>query len=91
MKAIEIPNKNESGKLTHFEDVGEIKTRLDNIGAKINISDKVLEVLWYAFSESWCANWLTVDDETFGDFCDWVDDLSIEQAEHMDVYGNINY
>lgn len=91
MKAIEIPNKGGSERLTHFKDVEEIKTRLNSIEAKINISDKVLEVLWYAFSESWCAGWLNVDDKTFGDFCDWAEDLSVEQAEHMDVYGNINY
>ena len=76
MKAIEIPNKGGSERLTHFKDIEEIKTRLNSIEAKINISDKVLEVLWYAFSESWCASWLIVNDETFGDFCDWVEDIA---------------
>lgn len=91
MKAIEIPNKCGSERLTHFEDVEKIKTKLNSIGAKINISDEVLEVLWYGFSETMSANWLCIDDETFEDFCEWVKDLSVEQAEHMDVYGNINY
>ena len=88
MKAIEFPNK--SDKFDFPEDMAELKRRLKDVNATVNVSDNTLETLWYAFSERYSACWLGVNDETFEDFCEWVSKYSVDQANRMDAYGFIH-
>lgn len=88
MKAIEFPNRSE--EFDFPDGMAELKRRLEDVDAKVNVSDKTLEILWYAFSERYSACWLGVDDETFEDFCEWVSKYSVDQANRMDAYGFIH-
>lgn len=81
----------------NFEFPADMKKLVDFLEAdhiKINCDLMTLEKLWFAFSETWAAHFLTVsnkdDDDTYPRFLEWVKDIDIDTADHMNYYGAVN-
>ena len=68
------------------EEMANIKNKLSKYG-KLNISPMNLEKAWYAFSETWDAQFLVVDDDTVKDFLEWIKDRTVEDITRMNYYG----
>lgn len=77
--------------IEHQEEVNRIRNYLSNVGYfPIVIEDRRLEILWYAFSEKYDAQFLIPDEEYFlPEFAEWLSKLDYKDAINMDVYGNI--
>lgn len=77
--------------VSHPEEVAYILNYLSDVGDfPIAISDKRLEILWYAFSEGYDAGFLIPEEDFFlPTFANWLSELDYEDAINMDVYGNI--
>lgn len=77
--------------IKHQEEVNRIRNYLSDVGYfPIVISDMRLEILWYAFSESYDAQFLIPDEEYFlPEFAEWLSKLDYKDAINMDAYGNI--
>jgi hypothetical protein len=64
---------------------------LEADGIKINCDLMTLEKLWFAYSETWSAHFLTVGnndkDDTYPRFLEWVEDIDIDTADHMNYEG----
>ena len=93
MKAIEFGDDFErhekNNDFTFPNEMAALRRFLVSDQAKFNIDFFTLEKLWYAFSETRCANFLTVDNETYNDFKEWVRDISSDEADRMNYYGEI--
>ena len=68
---------NHTEHLKYPEDVVKIRKYLESVG-KVDCTDKEIEKLWYEFSETWSASWLTPregdkgDTGTLAPFADWL-------------------
>lgn len=95
MKCLEFPPKpfNEC-EFDFPDDMRRLVNLLEADNIKINCDLKTLEKLWFAFSETWSAHFLTVgntdEDDTYPRFLKWVKDIDIDTADHMNYYGDIN-
>lgn len=90
MKCLEFPPKLFSEcKFDHPEHMQKLVDRLTADKIKINCDLNTLEKLWYAFSEVYCAQFLILDDETYRDFLNWVENIDTDTADHMDYYGTV--
>jgi hypothetical protein len=89
MKVFELYSP--SDPLNYPEYISTIRNYLDNVGIFPKaISDKRLEILWYAFSERYDACFLIPDEDYFlPEFAEWLSKMEYEDAICMDVYGNI--
>lgn len=76
-------------KFSHPEDVKEIESYLIKKGYSINCNLEILEKLWYAFSETYGATWLSPNKYIIENFIEYVKWIDIKDAERMDYYGNI--
>ena len=56
---------------------------------RINVSFFTIEKLWYAYSEKYDAQFLVPDEDYLTEFIEWISELEVEDALHMDYYGNI--
>ena len=94
MKCLEFPPKpfNEC-EFDFPDDMRRLVNLLEADNIKINCDLKTLEKLWFAFSETWDAHFLTVgntdEDDTYPRFLEWVNDIDIDTADHMNYYGTI--
>lgn len=61
---------------------------LEEDKAVLNIDYYTLEKLWYAFSETRCAQFLIVNEATYSDFKDFISKMSAEDARRIDYDGD---
>ena len=75
------------------DDMRKLVDLLERDNIKINCDLKTLEKLWFAFSETWDAHFLNVSDtdenDTYPRFLEWVKNIDIETADHMNYYGTV--
>lgn len=69
-----IPYKEE--KLYHPEDTHKIVDYLRAHG-ELKIRAKTVEDYWYDFSDTRCAGWLGVDEETLESFAEYLSEIDI--------------
>lgn len=93
MKCLEFPPMPFDGCKFEFPD--EMKKLVELLEAdkiKINCDLMTLEKLWFAFSETWAAHFLTVsntdENDTYPRFLEWVKDIDIDTADHMNYEGD---
>ena len=84
MKALIIPKKEH---LTYPKEVQKILDYIEQHGMTLNISKKTLEIMWYAFSELYDANFLTPYDDLLESFTRKLSQVDVEDAESSDAYG----
>ena len=93
MKCLEFPKKPfEQCKFEYPDEMKKLIDLLEADGIKINCDFKTLEKLWFAYSETWSAYFLTVGnndkDDTYPRFLEWVKDFDLDTAEHMNYEGD---
>lgn len=76
-------------KFTYPDSMRIILDYLDANG-KLNVDPHIVEKLWYAFSERYCAQFLIPDDDLLKEFVDYIRNIDIEDAKNMDYYGTIH-
>lgn len=88
MKCFTFPEKIKN--FDYPEEMVKLIQFLTDASVEINCDHKSLEKLWYIFSETYCAQFLIVDDETFKNFLEWIEgnDFDVDDVDHMDYYGN---
>lgn len=74
---------------TYPDSMKKILDYLDANG-KLNVDPHIVEKLWYAFSETYSAQFLIPDDNLLKEFVDYIRDIDIEDAKNMDYYGQIH-
>lgn len=89
MKVFEPNIPEEKYNFKYPESMRVILNYLDQNG-KLNVDPHIVEKLWYAFSEIYCAQFLIPDDDLLKEFVDYVRDIDIEDAKNMDYYGQIH-
>lgn len=93
MLCLEFPPKPGETEFDYPDDMNKLISLLERDNIKINCDLKTLEKLWFAFSETWDANFLGVseDDEndTYPTFLKWVKGIDIDTADHMNYYGTV--
>ena len=69
-----------------------MKNILDYLDAngKLNVDPHIVEKLWYAFSETYSAQFLIPDDDLLKEFVDYIRNIDIEDAKNMDCYGTVH-
>jgi len=82
-----IPNEG-NFKFTYPDEMEKIIKFVEDRGT-LNVKYPTLEKLWYAFSETWCAEFLIPDEATMSSFIDWMNDLEVDDALKMNYYGEI--
>lgn len=86
-------------KVFTFKDdsVNDHKKYLDTIRAGLKelgtlnpeVTDEILDKLWYVYSETYEAHYLIPDNEFINEFAEWISKLELNDAWKMDHYGNI--
>lgn len=89
MKVFEPNIPEEKYKFEYPESMRTILNYLDKNG-KLNVDSHIVEKLWYAFSEIYCAQFLIPDDILLKEFVDYIRDINIEDAMNMDYYGTVH-
>lgn len=84
MKAL-ILTKNEH--ISHPSEVQMILNYIERHEMTLSISKKILEIMWYAFSEIYEANFLTPYDDLLSEFTKMLSKVDVEAAESSDAYG----
>ena len=68
------------------EEMKKLKNELSKYGT-LNVSPMNLEKAWYAFSETWDAAFLVVDEETIKGFMEWIKSKTVEDIKKMNYCG----
>lgn len=89
MNVIELPIKSNFDELTYHDEVLMIVRYFENHNIKLNVDLNTVEKLWYAFSEGYDAAFLIPDDELISQFINYIKDIDVSTADHMDYYGDI--
>ena len=76
-------------QLSHPEHMKEIVNYLNEKDWAINCNLEILEKMWYAYSETYGATWLSPNKYIIENFIEYVKWIDIKDAERMDYYGNI--
>lgn len=67
---------------TWEKDLINIKNRLINIDQSNEILELYeIETIWERFSETQCASFLIINDASFKDFIDWLEEEAYDQNE----------
>ena len=83
-----VSNDKDECNFTYPDSMEQIINYLESKG-KINVGYMTLEKLWYAFSETYDAQFLTPDEQLLREFTGFIKALDVNDAIKMDYYGNI--
>ena len=83
-----VSNDKDECNFTYPDSMKVIIDYLESRGT-LNIGYMTLEKLWYAFSESYCAQFLIPNETLLEQFVDFVKELEVDDAMKMDYYGEI--
>lgn len=89
MKVFEPNIPEEKYKFEYPDSMRVILNYLDQNG-KLNVDPHIVEKLWYAFSEIYCAGFLIPDEELLKQFVNYIHKIDIEDAMNMDYYGTVH-
>jgi len=76
MKAFEYHWSLLSQNFSYPDDMRQILAYLDARG-NIRVTPKMIEKLYYEYSDEHAASWLIVDDERLQDFADWLSEYEL--------------
>lgn len=76
MKVYKLNREPNYDECNHPSDMIFIMTILESKG-EVLVSVKVIEELYYKFSDEHCCGWKTVDEESVNEFAEWLDEIEL--------------
>ena len=73
---MKVWTRNKPNGFTHPEDMQKILAYLESHG-QLHVSAKTVERLYYDFSDTWDAGWMSVNDEILEAFADWLENIDL--------------
>lgn len=76
MKVYKLNREPNYDECNHPSDMIFIMTMLESKG-EVLVSVKVIEELYYKFSDEHCCGWRTVTEKSIDEFAEWLDEIEL--------------
>ena len=76
MKVYRLNIEHNYDECDHPADMIYIMLSLEDMG-EVLVSAKMIENLYYKFSDEHCCGWRTVDEESIKEFAEWLDEIEL--------------
>lgn len=76
MKVYRLNREHDFDKCNNPTDMIYIMASLEDMG-EVLVSVKMIENLYYKFSDEHCCGWRTVDEESIKEFAEWLDEIEL--------------